>query len=141
MRPTLFIAIALLASACERPARPLSAAPPEVIRSAAQGASAAPRAPAQAPAKPAGPSPAATTAAPSTPPEALTDAAISGKIRTALVGDPGMAGADVSINIDNGVVVLSGTVSSHEQSGLASAHAQRQDGVMRVDNQLRPALS
>jgi len=39
------------------------------------------------------------------------------------------------------VVVLSGTVKSHEQTGVASAHAQRQDGVLRVDNHLMPALS
>jgi hypothetical protein len=28
-----------------------------------------------------------------------------------------------------------------EQTGLASAHAQRQDGVLRVDNHLRPEYS
>lgn len=75
------------------------------------------------------------------PPQALTDAAITGKVRNALVADPGMAGADVSVNTDNGVVVLAGTVLSHEQTGIASAHAQRQEGVVRVDNHLRPELS
>ena len=74
-------------------------------------------------------------------PEALTDGAITGRIQSALVGDPAMSGADISINTDKGVVVLSGTVQSHEQGGIASAHAQRQDGVVRVDNHLRPALS
>ena len=49
--------------------------------------------------------------------------------------------ADVSINTDNGVVVLSGVVRSHEQTGVASAHAQRQDGVLRVENNLRPEFS
>ena len=74
-------------------------------------------------------------------PEALTDGAITSRIHTAIVGDPAMTGADVSVNTDKGVVVLSGTVKSHEQGGIASAHAQRQDGVMRVDNHLRPAFS
>ena len=74
-------------------------------------------------------------------PEALTDSAITEKIRSAIVADPGMVGADVSINIDRGVVVLAGTVKTHEQTGIASGHAQSQDGVVRVDNQLRPALS
>ena len=74
-------------------------------------------------------------------PEALSDAAITGRIDSALRADPAMAGADVSINTDKGVVVLSGTVKSHEQTGVASAHAQRQDGVLRVDNHLMPALS
>ena len=74
-------------------------------------------------------------------PEALTDAAITERIATELKADPAMRGADVSINTDNGVVVLSGTVKSHEQTGVASAHAQRQDGVLRVDNHLRPQYS
>ena len=73
--------------------------------------------------------------------EALTDAAITQRITAALQSDPGMKGADDSINTDKGVVVLSGSVLSHEQTGLASAHAQRQDGVLRVDNQLRPEYS
>lgn len=75
------------------------------------------------------------------PREALTDASITARIRSELLGDPAMSGADVSINTDNGVVVLSGTVKTHEQTGIASAHAQRQDGVMRVDNHLRPEYS
>jgi hyperosmotically inducible protein len=74
-------------------------------------------------------------------PEALTDAAITNRISSALRADPAMSGADVSINTDKGVVVLSGTVKSHEQTGVASAHAQRQDGVLRVDNHLRPQYS
>ena len=73
--------------------------------------------------------------------ESLTDSAITHRITTALQGDPAMQGADVSINTDKGVVVLSGTVKTHEQTGVASAHAQRQDGVMRVDNHLRPEYS
>ena len=73
--------------------------------------------------------------------DTLTDAAISGRVRNALVADPEMAGSDVSVNTDRGVVVLAGTVKSHEQTGIASAHAQRQDGVVRVDNHLRPELS
>jgi osmotically-inducible protein OsmY len=42
------------------------------------------------------------------------------------------------VNTDKGVVVLAGTVKNPEQTALASAHAQRQDGVMRVDNHLAP---
>jgi osmotically-inducible protein OsmY len=83
----------------------------------------------------------AHASAPTPAPEALTDAAITSRISSALRADPAMSGADVSINTDKGVVVLSGTVKSHEQTGVASAHAQRQDGVMRVDNHLRPEYS
>ena len=73
--------------------------------------------------------------------ESLTDPAITSRIAAALQADPAMKGADVSINTDKGVVVLSGTVNTHEQMGVASAHAQRQDGVLRVDNHLRPQYS
>jgi hyperosmotically inducible protein len=68
--------------------------------------------------------------------EALSDTVIAGRIKTAILTDPGMGGADVSVNTDHGVVTLTGTVKSQEQTAIASAHAQRQDGVMRVDNQL-----
>lgn len=76
-----------------------------------------------------------------TPPrEAISDTMITARIQAALLGDPGMTGADVSVHTDGGVVVLTGTVRNHEQTGLASAHAQRQEGVMRVDNQLSVPL-
>lgn len=79
------------------------------------------------------------SAAPSTPAlthDTLTDTVISGRIKAAMLTDPSMAGADVSVNTDHGVVTLTGTVKSYEQTGVASAHAQRQDGVMRVDSHL-----
>jgi len=50
-----------------------------------------------------------------------------------------MTGSDVSVNTDHGVVMLTGSVKSQEQSAIASAHAQRQDGVMRVDTHLATA--
>ena len=82
-----------------------------------------------------------TTAGASTSPryasrDALSDTVIAGKIKAAILGDPGMSGADVSVNTDHGVVTLTGSVKSQEQAAIASAHAQRQDGVMRVDNHL-----
>jgi len=73
-------------------------------------------------------------------PETLTDTFIAAKIRAALLADAGMSGSDVSVNVEHGVVVLSGNVKSYEQAGIASAYAQRQDGVMRVDNQLALTL-
>ncbi len=68
--------------------------------------------------------------------DAISDTVISGKIKAAILTDPGMTGADVSVNTDHGVVALTGTVKSQEQTAIASAHAQSQDGVMRVDNHL-----
>lgn len=133
MRTAVLIACALALAACGREPPPLAVG----ARDAA-GSEVSPRAGAPVPVK----APEAATARAAMPaPEALTDAAITEKIRSAIAGDPGMAGSDVSINIDRGVVVLAGTVKTHEQTGIASSHAQGQDGVVRVDNQLRPALS
>jgi hyperosmotically inducible protein len=70
--------------------------------------------------------------------DALADTVITGKIKTAILNDAAMHGADVSVNTDRGVVTLAGLVKTPEQTAIASAHAQRQDGVMRVDNHLAP---
>lgn len=64
------------------------------------------------------------------------DASATGSILAAIRSDPGMAGADVSVNTDNGVVTLTGIVRNREQSAIASAYANRQLGVLRVDNEL-----
>jgi hyperosmotically inducible protein len=70
------------------------------------------------------------------PPEALTDAVITARVKANIFADPSMRGADISVNTTHGVVNLTGLVASQEQSAIASAHAQREDGVMRVDNHL-----
>jgi osmotically-inducible protein OsmY len=116
----------VLLTACERPSVESSARPVERASSDIR-----PAAPVQAeqPQQAAAP-------APLPPREALTDTSITGKIKSAIASDPGMAGADVSVNTDRGVVMLAGVVKNTEQTAIASAHAQRQDGVMRVDNHL-----
>lgn len=119
-------ALATLVVACERADSPLSTrgrSGEEVVRQPAVVA-AAPAAAAQ------------RAVAPMPPADALTDTVITGRIKTALLSDPGMTGADVSVQTNKGVVMLVGTVKSHEQTGIASAHAQGQDGVVRVDNDL-----
>ena len=60
----------------------------------------------------------------------------AGRIQSSILSDPGMAGSDVSVSAIHGVVSLTGNVASQEQVAIASAHAQREDGVMRVDNHL-----
>lgn len=52
------------------------------------------------------------------------------------MGDPGLQGSDVSVNTSHGVVSLTGRVKSREQAAIAAAHAEGEDGVMRVDNTL-----
>ena len=125
----LFPAFCLLA-ACGRVGEDSRAALPATVERAQVSAAKTAQEPAAQP-----------PSAPLPPPEALTDTAITGRILAAVQADPAMKGADVSINTDKGVVVLSGTVKSHEQTGVASAHAQREDGVLRVDNHLRPEYS
>ena len=129
------VAAAAVLAACERPyERVIPPAAENLSRNAAPGARAdAPRAVEEAV-----PAPPPRAAMPS--PEAISDAFIAGKVRAALLADAGMSGADVSVNVEHGVVVLAGNVKSYEQAGIASAYAQRQDGVMRVDNQLTLAL-
>jgi osmotically-inducible protein OsmY len=115
---------AMLLGACERPAtQSASSGAHEQQSAASQPLPAADPSPAQAPSPP-------------PPKEALSDTVITGKIKAAILTDPGMAGADVSVNTDRGVVMLAGLVRNPEQTAIASAHAQRQDGVMRVDNHL-----
>ena len=93
--------------------------------------------PASTQASPAPAEPAASAPSPLLPPaEALADPVITAKIRAGLKVDPAMDGADISVNTDRGVVTLTGLVASQEQAAVASAHAQREDGVVRVDNHL-----
>lgn len=138
VRLAVTLSAALLAVGCDRPvarvATPSVETPSRSSLAAAMPASELPRdsdAAARAPAVP---------YVPIASREAIADTLITGRIRAAVFGDPAMAGADISVNTDRGVVVLAGSVKSHEQTGIASAHAQRQDGVMRVDNQLSLAL-
>ena len=129
--------------ACDRPstrAQSEDATRKAAAEDFARNASPVPRDPAKGgmAAAPAAGSAAQASARPSPmpPPEAVTDTVITARITTALKSDPEMAGADVTVNTDRGVVSLAGTVKSYEQVGVASAHAQRQDGVVRVDNEL-----
>ena len=133
MQPKIPFALtvsACLLAACGRVGEDARLPPPAAL-ARAQPAAATPS-PQQQPAPPRVQMPSA---------DALSDAAITERIAAEIQSDPSMQGADVSINTDNGVVVLSGTVKTQEQTGVVSAHAQRQDGVLRVDNHLRPAYS
>ena len=68
--------------------------------------------------------------------DALDDGVITARIRAGMLLDPALSGADISVNTSRGVVSLTGVVASRELAAIASAHAQAQDGVMRVDDHL-----
>ena len=90
----------------------------------------------EASAKPAEPAPPRRDEARISPYDPLNDVVLTGRIKAALLSDPQLAGSDISVNTDRGVVALTGTVRTQEQVAIASALAQREDGVMRIDNHL-----
>ena len=126
---------AALLAACERPAveGENEARAPQPERFARQDEANLPPAPPTAQPAPE-PGPDVERAIP--PADAISDTVITGRVKTAILTDPAMAGADVSVNTHRGEVSLAGSVKSQEQTAIASAHAQRQDGVLRVDNEL-----
>ena len=133
MRLAKIFLLALVGSslaACDRAVPGNTAAEPRAV----------PATPAAAPqAKPVAAAVNPSPAAPAVPQPALqviSDAFITGAVRAALMGDPGLEGADVSVNTSHGVVSLTGHVKSREQAAIAASHAGGEDGVMRVDNTL-----
>ena len=119
------VVVAALAASCDRQfAQPASAAdalrPPEAPLAASSGRDA------KAPATP--------QVTPGL--EAISDAAITARVKSEIRRDPALAGTDISVNTTRGVVELAGSVASHEQAAEAAAHAQSPDGVMRVDTRL-----
>jgi osmotically-inducible protein OsmY len=67
---------------------------------------------------------------------AVSETVTTGKIKSAIASDAGLKDSDISVTTDNGVVTLSGTAKSQDQVSMATALAQRQDGVVRVENNI-----
>lgn len=126
----LILAMAAI-TGCERPYERERASAPENL---ARNVSTVPHGAEEQPDRAAVAPPVRTTLAGGA--QAISDAVIAAKIGAQLMADPAMRGADVSVNAEHGVVMLVGNVKSYEQVGIASGYAQREDGVMRVDNQL-----
>jgi hyperosmotically inducible periplasmic protein len=68
------------------------------------------------------------------------DDAITRRVAKAILADPRLAGADVSVDTDHGIVSLTGNVRSREQAAAAIESAEAPDGVMRVDDHLSVML-
>ena len=66
----------------------------------------------------------------------IDDEAITRRVSAAIRADPRLAGADVSVNTDHGVVNLDGNVRTREQAVAAAESAQAPDGVMRIESHL-----
>lgn len=67
---------------------------------------------------------------------AVSETVTTGKIKAAIASDEGLKDSDISVTTENGVVTLSGTAKSQDQVSMAAALAQRQDGVVRVENNI-----
>lgn len=65
---------------------------------------------------------------------AISDAAITTKVKTALAGDPDVKGRDISVETFRGTVQLSGFVETPENARRAADLARRVDGVREVQN-------
>jgi hyperosmotically inducible protein len=67
----------------------------------------------------------------------VSNAGLTGKVKTALAADVGMSTImAIDVDSDNGVVTLKGHVDSAEAKSRAEAVAKKVDGVSSVKNQL-----
>src|SRR5690348_7499717 len=65
-----------------------------------------------------------------------TDAQVAGDVQTRIASDPSLAGRQIAINADKGVVTLSGTVNSDAEVTSALSDAQQAQGVKQVVSKL-----
>lgn len=65
-----------------------------------------------------------------------TDAQLAGDVQTRISSDPALAGRQISINADKGVVTLSGNVNSDAEVTSALGDAQQAQGVKQVISRL-----
>ena len=69
--------------------------------------------------------------------ETIDDATISTKVKTALLNAPNVAATRIDVETAQGVVTLSGTVSSAEEEQQAIQTARRINGVRDVRSKLQ----
>ncbi len=66
----------------------------------------------------------------------IDDAVITAKVKTALIGEPGLKALQIDVDTADGVVTLRGTVDSRTSNTRAIQVAQAVQGVKSVDNRL-----
>src|SRR5208282_3282374 len=69
--------------------------------------------------------------------EYLDDAGITAKVKAKYADDKWVKGRDISVRTDHGVVDLTGTVNSTNESDRATALASKVTGVKAVHNNLK----
>jgi hyperosmotically inducible periplasmic protein len=68
--------------------------------------------------------------------EPITDAGITAKVKTRLLADPDVAGLRIDVDTRDGIVTLSGVVSSAAEKAHAVELAGKVDNVNRVEDRL-----
>jgi hyperosmotically inducible periplasmic protein len=68
--------------------------------------------------------------------KALDDAALTTKVKTALLADPQVKGTQINVDSNNGIVTLSGSVATASEKMRAEQLAHNVDGVKAVTNNL-----
>ncbi|MGE3775303.1 MAG: BON domain-containing protein [Gammaproteobacteria bacterium] len=67
---------------------------------------------------------------------AIDDAAVTARVKAALVADPDLSALEIDVDSKDGVVTLRGSVESSAASERAGTLARDTEGVVSVDNQL-----
>lgn len=67
---------------------------------------------------------------------AISDAAVTGKVKAKLMGESALKDSDISVVTTNGVVTLQGSAASSAAKSLAENATRSVDGVNSVDNNL-----
>jgi len=68
---------------------------------------------------------------------AITDTAITAKVKAKFVGDSRLKKSDISVSTTNGAVTLGGTAPSSDAASAAKELASGVDGVKSVDDQIK----
>lgn len=66
----------------------------------------------------------------------IEDSAVTAKIKTALLAEPGIKGTDINVDTVSGVVTLSGIVDNAAQRDRVTEIARGVNGARQVDNRL-----
>ncbi|QIM72180.1 BON domain-containing protein [Bordetella trematum] len=69
--------------------------------------------------------------------EYTSDAAITTKVKAAIVGEADLSALDIAVETNNGVVTLSGTVATGAQAEQAATLTRGIDGVQQVRNEIK----
>ena len=71
------------------------------------------------------------------PAEYTSDAALTARVKTALISEPGVKSTQINVETARGVVSLSGFVDSQDMASKAVHAAQRVSGVREIKNDMR----